>query len=361
MLLKKQLKILYGRLSNHRRITRPRKRFAKRDLKRKLASMSLKRITRTQKDEIRVFWSAYPVKIDYKWFDIYNTLNHNFDLRYYIPHDIYYCLVDPFFSNVIKSGYCDDKNMYDLLFHDVRQPETVVRIDNMGVCMDAGYRILTEEEAVRLCVSRKYVIIKPSVDCEGGYGIEFWDEKVDTPEQLVHLFTTRKNRIVSEVVRQHKTLARIHPESINTIRIMTLMIHDRVYILSAILRMGVGSSKVDNASSGGIFCGIDDQGNLKEKAYDVNGRMYRKHPQGETFAGCSIPNFDSCKELVQRLAPRLTNISKLCSWDIAISEDGNPILIETNMSYGQIDFHQMCNGPIFGDLTPMVLDTVFKK
>ena len=74
-----------------------------------------------------------------------------------------------------------------------------------------------------------------------------------------------------------------------------------------------------------------------------------------------IPNFDLCKGLVKRLAPRFANISQLCSWDIAIGQDGHPILIETNMSYGQVDFHQLCNGPIFGEFTLEILDMVFKK
>lgn len=361
MLHKKYLKSLYSRFSNYYHIVRPRKSFARRDRSGKLSAMSIKRITPNQREEIRTFWSAYPVKIDYKWFDIYNTLDQNFDIRYYIPHDIYYCRLDPYLSNVRKAGFCDDKNMYDLLFHDVKQPKTIVRVDDAGAFTDAGYRIITKDEAVQFCVDNQSVIIKPSVNSEGGAGIEFWNAKDDTPDRLLELFSTRKNLIVSEVVRQYETLARIHRESINTLRIMTLMMNNRVHILSSILRMGVGASKVDNASSGGIFCGIDNDGNLKETAYDIYGNKYTRHPQGALFKGCTIPDFESCKELVRTLAPRLANISKLCSWDIAVNEEGNPVLIETNMTYGQIDFHQFCNGPIFGELTPKVLDTVFKN
>lgn len=50
---------------------------------------------------------------------------------------------------------------------------------------------------------------------------------------------------------------------------------------------------------------------------------------------------------------------RLLSWDITIDEDGNPVIIEVNMHSGQLDFHQLNNGPIFGDDTEEVLKEVF--
>ena len=51
--------------------------------------------------------------------------------------------------------------------------------------------------------------------------------------------------------------------------------------------------------------------------------------------------------------------SRLISWDLAIDENAQPLLIEGNLTFGELDFHQMCNGPIFGDLTEEVLKDVF--
>ena len=47
------------------------------------------------------------------------------------------------------------------------------------------------------------------------------------------------------------------------------------------------------------------------------------------------------------LANRISNTRKLASWDFSVDELGNPILIEVNMAFGELDFHQMTNGPIF--------------
>jgi hypothetical protein len=52
---------------------------------------------------------------------------------------------------------------------------------------------------------------------------------------------------------------------------------------------------------------------------------------------------------------------KLVSWDIAIDDTNEAVLIEANMRKGGIDIIQFNSGPIFGDLTERVLDEVFEK
>lgn len=38
-----------------------------------------------------------------------------------------------------------------------------------------------------------------------------------------------------------------------------------------------------------------------------------------------------------------------------------PVLIEANLRYGELDFHQLNNGPVFGKDTKKILDEVFGK
>ena len=140
---------------------------------------------------------------------------------------------------------------------------------------------------------------------------------------------------------------------------MTFYYNDEVHVLSSVLRMGRDGARVDNASSGGIFCGIDADGTLKECAYDTKGNRWTQHPQGTIFKGLKITGYEKCCELVKSLAGRFCTTSKLLSWDLAVGEDGEPVVIEVNMTFGQVDFHQMCNGPIFGELTGEVLSQVF--
>lgn len=345
-----------------------RSQYAKHDLNRKLYHMDIKPISSKNFASIKKFYSSWGIKVDKKWFDLFNTLNSNKQnkIEYYIPHNIYYSEIDSYYSEVRKAGFYDNKILYDVYFHDIKQPNTIIRKylpDNGGgkepIYLDKQYNIISREDAIKICESHEQLIIKPATYSSGGSGIKFYDSKKD--HSIASLLDSSNILVVQEVIKQHERLNYLHVDSVNTIRIITLILNNKVNILSCVLRMGQGGAKVDNASSGGIFCGIEASGQLKNIAYDCNGVIYNKHPQGAIFEEVVIPNFEKCKELVKKLAPRISSITKLCSWDIAIDCTGNPILIEANFSFGEVDFHQMCNGPIFGDLTENILTEVFKK
>lgn len=52
---------------------------------------------------------------------------------------------------------------------------------------------------------------------------------------------------------------------------------------------------------------------------------------------------------------------RLISWDFAVDIDHEPVMIEANLRYGELDFHQLNNGPLFGKDTRKILDEVFGK
>ncbi|MCH5278289.1 MAG: hypothetical protein J1E60_00690 [Christensenellaceae bacterium] len=167
--------------------------------------------------------------------------------------------------------------------------------------------------------------------------------------------------IIQKPLKQHSELNKLNSTSVNTIRILSLLSRSGVKIYYSIIRMGINGAKVDNASSGGITCGIQEDGRLKEVGYSSNGRKYEKHPSlGIKFDSIVIPNYKCAVELVKKLHPRLPHF-KLISWDIAIREDAVPVLIETNIHYGELDFHQLNKGPLFGEDTQKILEMVFRE
>ena len=227
--------------------------------------------------------------------------------------------------------------------------------------MDENYNVMNLARLKAQCEAVGGVIIKVPFGSSGGHGIKFW--KKLGAESLEEALSGFVDYIVQELVVQHEELSKLHPESLNTVRIMTMTEDDEVKILSSIVRMGIGKSKVDNVSSGGVACGICDDGRLKNFAFDGRGVRYDRHPQGARFEESRVPNFEECRELCKRLAPRVTRFCKLVSWDLAIAEDGHPVLIEANLYGGELDFHQMCNGPIFGDevSTKEMINKFYKK
>ena len=293
------------------------------------------------------------------WFDFYYTIGDKSKVELYFPDDWFFKSIDANMNDWRICRVMDDKGMYDLFFYDVNRPRTIARCCN-GIWMNDYYEITDEERVVTSCHELGKVIIKPSISSCGGHGIVFWQKgQGDLYEKL----NSCRNCVVQEIIEQHDDLSSIHPESINTIRIMTMLYDGEVHILSSILRMGVGDSKVDNVSSGGIACGIDEQGRLKNKAFQADGRCYDKHPQGKIFEGLLVPGFESCKTLCRKVAPRFARFSRLISWDFAIDRNAQPLLIEANLYAGELDFHQMCNGPIFRDeaTTKIMIDRYYKK
>ena len=241
-------------------------------------------------------------------------------------------------------------------------PRTIIRkVD--GEFLDDVYRAITLDEAVERCVEAGQIVFKEAICSHGGHGVIFFDFSADSVDKFRNLLVSgkSKNIIVQDVVRQHKCLNSIYDKSINTVRIMTLFLDGETHVLSTVLRMGRDGSRVDNASSGGIVCGVDEKGALKEFAFDTKGNRWDRHPQGTVFKGTQIEGINRCHDLVNSLAGRLCTTSRMISWDLAIGEDGEPVLIEMNLTFGQVDFHQMCNGPIFGDMTEVMLERIYHR
>lgn len=316
-------------------------------------------LSKEQKKEIRAFWKPYK-KISYKWAQYYSSKNGKFDPRY-IPNDLYYTKIDQYF-NSRKLGYgFNDKNYYSKIFSGVKQPAVVVRKIN-GLIFDSEYRQLSVEEALQRIRQESEVICKPSQESGSGRGIEFY--RPDDTDKIMSFLTDSSydDYIVQKLIVQNEQIKNIHPESVNTVRICSLLLEDGVHILSSCLRMGVGSNRVDNVTAGGISCGIMPNGALAKYAYTYyTGERSEKHPtSGVIYEGFSVPSYEKAVEMVKEIHPVIGHF-RLVSWDIAIDDAGDAVLIEANMRKGGINLHQFDNGPLFGDLTKRVLDEVFGK
>ncbi len=314
------------------------------------------KLSKDQKKQIKEFWAPY-CKVSPKWALYYSSKNDKFDPRY-IPNTLYYTKIDQYF-NARKLGYgFNDKNYYSRIFPNVKQPKTIVR-NIGGVLFDKDYLQICISDAINLVTSESEVIVKPSQESGSGRGIQFY--KCGQVKQIEALLndSNEKNYIVQAIVNQHPLLEQVHPGSLNTIRICSLLLDDGVHILSSVLRMGVNKSRIDNVTAGGISAAINADGKLDRYAYTYySGERFEKHPQGLVFDGYQIPSYNLVIEKVKVLAQTIGNF-RLVSWDMAVDADGDVILIEANMRKGGINLHQFDNGPLFGDLTNRVLDEVF--
>jgi len=354
--MKKILRVIVRALDNRFNVRLSRIKYSKRSFCKKVSVVGDVSIDKNTKNRISSYWNG--VKANSEFVALYNKINEttSFDVRF-VSDDLFYCYIDPYYNDADAARWIDDKNYYDLLFKDVPQAAVIARKMN-GFLLNADFEKIDENTVISLCKRYGEVIIKKSIDSEGGHGVQIVDV-TETTDWLQKAILKNDEFVIQEVVKQHSALAAIHPNSINTLRIMSLFHKGVVYILSTILRMGRDESRIDNASSGGIFCGVDESGKLRKYAYDVNGNRWDCHPSGVVFEGYEIPGVDKCKDIVRANAIKIARFCKMPSWDFAIDEKGNPIFIEVNMTYGQLDFHQMTNGPLFKDLTLEIMNEVF--
>lgn len=305
----------------------------------------------------------------YKPYFKLNPLFHNYYYcvtgefhKEYIPHDIYHKVIDAYFNDSKKAAVLENKTYFPRMFPGISQPYALAFRIN-GVWLSNDYQILDKKQLSNILSREKNIVVKQADGSSGGKSVVFIESEGSAKKLLrefynsVNKFEKRRNIIVQRAIVQHEELAKLNESSVNSIRILSLLKDNKIKIYSVVVRMGVSGARVDNASSGGIFCGVDENGRLKSVAYNTKGEKFLCHPNSNLhFETVTIPSFDKVIELVKRAHPMIPDI-RMVSWDISVTEDGEPVLIEANMGHGGLDFHQMCNGPLFGNDT----EEIFKE
>lgn len=179
------------------------------------------------------------------------------------------------------------------------------------------------------------IIYKP-VGGNCGKGVSVYDISEDNIEDVYRELRDFPAGVVEHYLVQHPELSSLAPDSVNTIRVVTISSKDfpvndagdHFDIAYAALRIGGGSSVVDNFHSGGMVTAVDlETGKVITNAVDMKGKVYRNHPVTEKkIQGFTIPAFNDVLDMAKAACGDLEGY---LGWDIAVSENG-PVLIEVN-------------------------------
>lgn len=321
-----------------------------------LKNVSIKNtdIDQQYKDKVLPFWSKYGIKPKKMWYRLFADKYGNVDPRY-IPDDIWFSDIIPKFCKIEFLQAYEDKCMYHVHFPNLKKPETVIKRVN-GIFYDENLNLLSKELVLKLCMKENNLIFKPSIGSGKGKKIQVYRKNEITYENILQTINSLgDNFIVQKIVKQHEVLEQLHKDSLNTIRVLSFFFKRKVYILSSILRVGVGNSRIDNVSAGGLQCEIRENGELAEYAYGVDRKKYKCHPEGAVFGNIQLPGYQAVLNLVRKEHTKLPYF-QIIGWDFAIGEDEEPIFIEFNVCPWQ---NQMTCGPTFGNMTEKILDEVF--
>ncbi len=275
-------------------------------------------------------------------------------------------LVDPLWVQVYsgKTGIYSraflDKNYMDVILPCVKHPTTLIRKIH-GQYLDVGFNPITKQQAVDKLFENLEpgVVVKISRASSGGKRVRFLG-KDSTMDDISDALDVDRDVAVQLVMRQHPEMAKMNASSVNTIRIICIMLDGESIPLSAVVRIGNSGSRVDNFGSGGDGCGVKPDGRLNDCGYTQKGERYDVHPNGFVFSEGFVPNFDKALEAVKRCHMHVPMFG-VASWDIAIDADGEPVLIEYNVGGAGIDIHQYNNGPLYGKYRERIIADAFKN
>lgn len=253
-----------------------------------------------------------------------------------------------------------DKNLDETLLPNVKHPKSFLK--NINGYYYAEGRPVSRDEAVSLCWNIPEAIIKPSLSLEGmgvcKIAVKEGKTNVDglTISELFDRY--KQDFLIQEAVHQHPRMAALNPTSVNTMRIMTYRSGMEVLLVYAVIRIGRKDQVIDNQSAGGISAKINEDGTLAKFAFGKAGDdMIEKTDTGIVLEGYQVPSYDKAIETVKQLHYYLP-LFDLVGWDIAIDEEGGPVLIEWNGMPGP---SQTAMGTGLGDLTERIITEIWPR
>lgn len=188
------------------------------------------------------------------------------------------------------------------------------------------------EEFRAFVKDKEYIFCKPD-DLDSGRGIEKIKvaDYADADALYDYCVNIKKFGVIEEVVKQHPKMATLHPESVNCVRMQTIVVDGVPHLVYAACKAGNNGCFVDNLGTGGFNIPVDKEtGKLTAKGRREHERdLFTVHPRtGVVFEGFEIPMFKEAVELCFKAAMDTPDV-RFVGWDCYIGENG-PGIIEAN-------------------------------
>lgn len=237
--------------------------------------------------------------MDYNLFEMYNM--NKYERRTVITRGI---------NNSFITKYNNPKFLH--ILHDKAEfNQTLSKYVNRDWLLLNGKN---KKEFSDFCKKHETIIVKP-VGLQCGKDIE----KIKTSErnikELYNELIESRQTLVEEVAKQCKEINELHPDSINTLRVITLLGH----VVACYLRIGNNHNTVDNFNHGGMVVPVElDSGKIIYPAIDKDGNLYEKHPLTEKeIIGLVIPRFHEVKNLCETASLEIPEVGYV-GWDVCV-------------------------------------------
>lgn len=212
--------------------------------------------------------------------------------------------------------------------------------DGLKLCNDSEPRI---DDIADLLENRGALAIKmlKGTFGKGFYKAEFHDSNYYlngeqlTKAEWCERISKLDGYIFGEYIRPHEDLARVFPDTPNTLRYQVCRVDGKLQFLKSFIRFGSTSSGyVENFNAGGVLCYIDAEGNYDtgyviDMSEGLSTRTITTHPDTGAHLKGIIPHWDKVQSSVaafDRLFPQFDYLG----FDFVITDDNRAIMLEAN-------------------------------
>ena len=242
----------------------------------------------------------------------------------------------------------------EMLKHHLRFSENYF-IVNKHVLLDFENGPRDYSDVIKKLKENGKLVAKPFAMGKGNgvHVFEYRDGKfyIDTKEyseqKFLKFLKGLDGIVISEFIQQHEYSDKIYDKTANTIRFITMRDVDthEMKLFFAVQRIGRKHTiPVDNGSKGGLVANIDlETGELSEARCLQELGTWDVHPDsGNPIKGVVIPNWDGIKKEMLDVCKKVPFMDFI-AWDLLITQDGRPCVIEANTSSG-INIIQLWGG-----------------
>jgi hypothetical protein len=172
----------------------------------------------------------------------------------------------------------------------------------------------------------------------------------------VKSFDLRKIReqgdgVFQSYIRQHSFFNEIMPNSVSTLRILTVLTHEGKASVRAVY-LRVGRNEDSHVMSGSqISIPVDlESGELNNFGHSKSWHLLDNHPDtGFEFKNKKIPNFDKIINKALELQYTMPFV-KCIGWDMVLDNQDQVQVMEWNGFHTGVGFAEFTQGPCFNDL-----------
>lgn len=218
-----------------------------------------------------------------------------------------------------KSCYkFDQKRTFNKIFKEYLGRDTIDMIE------------ANQKEFDKFIKGKKSIIVKPD-SLDSGRGIEKLNVKdYKNTKEMFKYIKSKKFGVAEEIVIQHDGMAKLHPNSVNCIRVQTIVTNNKPEVVYVACKAGNDGNFVDNLGFNGINIPVNlKTGKLVKYGRTEHEQIFTVHPYTNVeFEGYQIPLFKEACEMCKKAAMEVPEV-KFVGWDVYIGKD-KPGIIEGN-------------------------------